>query len=170
METIFGDSATVGGDFVLINVFMLEGWSLSDVSLLLPMLSNILPPHRLSDNLNKSFHFFISNYKRLQQISLVGKIIGSWKKDELNLSPWPFTDPVTELLSVLIVGLQTLGFVGFDFSPPNGNFHEGVAKTTLILEVNYIQFIQVYVLAAKVDSSFSEQKIHRDGGIAPFDG
>ncbi|KAF1890539.1 hypothetical protein Lal_00041324 [Lupinus albus] len=112
IETIFGDSPTLDGDLIVINFFALEGWSLaesfhvrcivaapyvvpysapgtfeSQFKRELPLLYQYLteaPPGKVcwKDVIHWMWPLFTENW-------------GSWRNDELHLSPCPFTDPVT---------------------------------------------------------------------------
>ncbi|KAJ8430209.1 hypothetical protein Cgig2_006717 [Carnegiea gigantea] len=226
MERIFGDSATIKGDFVLVNFFALEGWSLAELFRVRCVIAAPYAVHYTAPSLfeRKFKRELPLLYQYLQEAPadklgwkdvmhwmwpLFSEEWASWRKDELNLSPWPFTDPVTELptwhdrscqdnfdcggelcpvhtglrcfldahlsMPLVFVGLSSAGSMGFLQNP---KAFLGILRASL--EINSVRFIlftggykplhtEVQVLAAELDSSFSEQKIH-DGGIALFNG
>ncbi|XP_019418459.1 PREDICTED: sterol 3-beta-glucosyltransferase UGT80B1 [Lupinus angustifolius] len=112
IETIFGDGPSLDADLIVINFFALEGWSLaesfhvrcivaapyvvpysapatfeSQFQRELPLLYQYLteaPPGKVcwKDVIHWMWPLFTENW-------------GSWRNDELHLSPCPFTDPVT---------------------------------------------------------------------------
>ncbi|XP_061980256.1 uncharacterized protein LOC133700672 isoform X3 [Populus nigra] len=114
VEGIFGHGPTMEGDFILINFFALEGWSLAE---LFHIRCVVAAPYVVPYSAPSSFesHFRREHpllYKYLQeadsnQVSwkdvahwmwpLFTENWGSWRSDDLYLSPCPFTDPVTEL-------------------------------------------------------------------------
>lgn len=114
VEGIFGHGPTMEGDFILINFFALEGWSLAE---LFHIRCVVAAPYVVPYSAPSLFesHFRREHpllYKYLQeadsnQVSwkdvahwmwpLFTENWGSWRSDDLYLSPCPFTDPVTEL-------------------------------------------------------------------------
>ncbi|KAJ6942096.1 sterol 3-beta-glucosyltransferase UGT80A2 isoform X3 [Populus alba x Populus x berolinensis] len=114
VEGIFGHGPTMEGDFILINFFALEGWSLAE---LFHIRCVVAAPYVVPYSAPSSFesHFRREHpllYKYLQeadsnQVSwkdvahwmwpLYTENWGSWRSDDLYLSPCPFTDPVTGL-------------------------------------------------------------------------
>jgi len=130
MERIFGDSPTVEGDFVLINFFALEGWSLAELFrvrcvVAAPYVVHYTAPSFFERQFKRELPLL---YRYLQEAPadkvgwkdvmhwmwpLFSKEWASWRKDELNLSPWPFTDPVTELPTWHDMPLAPLLLYGF---------------------------------------------------------
>ncbi|KDP38894.1 hypothetical protein JCGZ_05051 [Jatropha curcas] len=114
IERIFGDGPSMKGDFIVINFFALEGWSLAE---LFRVRCVVAAPYIIPYSAPSSFecHFkkeFPLLYEYLQEAPtdkvcwkdvihwmwpLFMENWGSWRSDELNLSPIPFTDPVTGL-------------------------------------------------------------------------
>ncbi|XP_044489741.1 sterol 3-beta-glucosyltransferase UGT80B1 isoform X3 [Mangifera indica] len=114
VERIFGNGPSLEGDFIVINFFALEGWSLAE---LFRVRCIIASPYVVPYSAPSSFeHCFLKEhpllYKYLQEAP-VNKVCwkdvihwmwplfsenwGLWRSEELNLSPCPFTDPVTGL-------------------------------------------------------------------------
>ncbi|KAL9239809.1 hypothetical protein vseg_014093 [Gypsophila vaccaria] len=114
MERVFGDGPGLEGDFVLINFFALEGWNLAE---LFHVRCVVAAPYVMQYTAPSSFEWQFRRelpdlYKYLQEAPddklgwkdvihwmwpLFSEDWGSWREDELNLSPLPFTDPVTGL-------------------------------------------------------------------------
>ncbi|KAK9698182.1 hypothetical protein RND81_08G087300 [Saponaria officinalis] len=114
MEIIFGDEPSMEGDFILINFFALEGWTLAE---LFHVRCIVAAPYVMHYTAPSSFERQFRRelpdlYKYLQEAPadklgwndvthwmwpLFSEDWGSWRKDELNLSPLLFTDPVTGL-------------------------------------------------------------------------
>ncbi|KAL6328723.1 hypothetical protein AAG906_003409 [Vitis piasezkii] len=114
VETIFGEEPSMEGDFIVINFFALEGWSLAE---LFHVRCIVAAPYVVPYSAPSSFeHHFRKElpllYEYLQEAPtdkvcwkdvthwmwpLFTEDWGSWRSDDLNLSPWPFTDPVTGL-------------------------------------------------------------------------
>ncbi|KAJ6348399.1 hypothetical protein OIU76_004799 [Salix suchowensis] len=113
-EGIFGHDSTMEGDFILINFFALEGWSLAE---LFHVRCVVAAPYVVPYSAPSSFESQFRRehpllYKYLQeadsnQVSwkdvahwmwpLYTENWGLWRSDVLYLSPFPFTDPVTGL-------------------------------------------------------------------------
>ncbi|KAA8536524.1 hypothetical protein F0562_029002 [Nyssa sinensis] len=112
VESIFGNGPSMEGDFIVINFFALEGWSLAE---LFHVQCVVAAPYVVPYSAPSSFErHFIKElpllYQYLQEAP-VNKVCwkdvihwmwplftedwGSWRSIDLNLSPWPFTDPVT---------------------------------------------------------------------------
>ncbi|KAG5248524.1 sterol beta-glucosyltransferase UGT80A [Salix suchowensis] len=114
VEGIFGHDSTMEGDFILINFFALEGWSLAE---LFHVRCVVAAPYVVPYSAPSSFESQFRRehpllYKYLQeadsnQVSwkdvahwmwpLYTENWGLWRSDVLYLSPFPFTDPVTGL-------------------------------------------------------------------------
>ncbi|KAK4747596.1 hypothetical protein SAY87_014182 [Trapa incisa] len=114
VERIFGLDEVLNGDFILINFFALEGWSLAE---LFQVQCVVAAPYVVPYSAPASFESCFQN----QFSHLYGYLIeapinkicwkdimhwmwplftenwGSWRSKALNLSPIPFTDPVTGL-------------------------------------------------------------------------
>ncbi|KAH7657383.1 UDP-glucuronosyl/UDP-glucosyltransferase protein [Dioscorea alata] len=114
IERVFGDGPSLEGDFIVINLFALEGWSLAE---LFQVRCVVAAPYVVPYSAPSSFeHRFRQElpllYKYFQEAPankvcwndvthwmwpLFTEEWGSWRSDCLNLSPFPFTDPVTNL-------------------------------------------------------------------------
>ncbi|TYJ03516.1 hypothetical protein E1A91_A12G033200v1 [Gossypium mustelinum] len=114
VERLFGDDPCLEGDFIGINFFALEGWSLAE---LFHVRCIVLAPYVVPYSAPSFFeHYFRKElpllYKYLQEApadkvcwkdvihwmwSLFSDNWESWRSEDLNLSPYPFTDPVTGL-------------------------------------------------------------------------
>ncbi|XP_057494481.1 sterol 3-beta-glucosyltransferase UGT80A2 isoform X2 [Actinidia eriantha] len=112
VERIFGDGPSLEGDFIVINFFALEGWSLAE---LFHVRCIVAAPYVVPYSAPSSFERYFEKelpllYEYLQEapINKVGwkdvthwlwplftEDWGLWRSVELKLSPWPFTDPVT---------------------------------------------------------------------------
>ncbi|CAO2820758.1 unnamed protein product [Amaranthus hypochondriacus] len=112
MERIFGDGPTMTGDFILINFFALEGWSLAELFhvqcvVAAPYVINYTAPSSFQRKFKLELPLL---YQYLQEAPdgklgwrdvihwmwpLFSEDWGSWRRDELNLSLFPLTDPVT---------------------------------------------------------------------------
>lgn len=111
-EDIFGDIPVMEADLVIINFFALEGWSLAE---LFNVRCVIAAPYVVPYSAPSSFERKFSEelpllYDFLQEASsdkicwkdvmhwmwpLFTEDWGTWRATELQLSPLPFTDPVT---------------------------------------------------------------------------
>ncbi|XP_022762896.1 sterol 3-beta-glucosyltransferase UGT80B1 isoform X2 [Durio zibethinus] len=114
VERIFGDGPSLEGDFIAINFFALEGWSLGE---LFRVCCVVVAPYVVPYSAPSYFERHFRNelpllYKYLQEAPadkacwkdvihwmwpLFSENWESWRKEDLNLSPYPFTDPVTGL-------------------------------------------------------------------------
>ncbi|OMO92088.1 sterol 3-beta-glucosyltransferase-like protein [Corchorus olitorius] len=113
-EKIFGDSPSLEGDFIAINFFALEGWSLAELFhvrcvVVAPYVVPYSAPSAFEHQFRKELPLL---YKYLQEAP-AGKVCWkdvihwmwplfsenweSWRSEDLNLSLYPFTDPVTGL-------------------------------------------------------------------------
>ncbi|XP_062029317.1 sterol 3-beta-glucosyltransferase UGT80B1 [Rosa rugosa] len=114
VETIFGSGPSMDGDFFVINFFALEGWSLAELFRVRCMVAApYVVPYSAPSSFERQFKKEYQHlYRYLQEPNLrkVGwkDVIhwmwplftehwGSWRCDHLNLSAFPFTDPVTGL-------------------------------------------------------------------------
>ncbi|KFK27741.1 hypothetical protein AALP_AA8G423200, partial [Arabis alpina] len=113
-RSIFGKGPCMEGDFVVINFFALEGWSLAELFeircvVAAPYVVPYSPPSGFERQFRKEL---LELYKYLKEAP-IGKVSwsdvthwmwplfteewGSWRYEELNLSCYPFSDPVTDL-------------------------------------------------------------------------
>ncbi|XP_074296845.1 sterol 3-beta-glucosyltransferase-like [Silene latifolia] len=113
-ERIFVDGPSVDGDFVLINFFALKGRSLAELfHVRCVVAASYVVHYTVPSSFERQFRKeLLDLHKYLQQAPpdklgwkdvthwmwpLFSEDWGSWRKDELNLSALPFTDPVTGL-------------------------------------------------------------------------
>ncbi|KAL5789862.1 hypothetical protein ACOSQ2_004750 [Xanthoceras sorbifolium] len=114
VERVFGNGPSMEDDFIVINFFALEGWSLAE---LFRVRCIVAAPYVVPYSAPSSFEQrFIKEYPLLYkylQEAPINKVCwkdvihwmwplftenwGLWRSEELNLSPCPFTDPVTGL-------------------------------------------------------------------------
>ncbi|EOX97367.1 UDP-Glycosyltransferase superfamily protein, putative [Theobroma cacao] len=114
VERIFGDGPSLEGDFIGINFFALEGWSLAELFrvccvVVAPYVVPYSAPSSFERHFRKELPFL---YKYLQEAPtdkvcwkdvihwmwpLFSENWESWRSEDLNLSPYPFADPVTGL-------------------------------------------------------------------------
>ncbi|XVE94032.1 hypothetical protein REPUB_Repub01dG0245200 [Reevesia pubescens] len=114
VERIFGDDPSLEGDFIAINLFSLEGWSLAELFrvrcvVVAPYVVPYSAPSFYERHFRKELPLL---YKYLQEAPadkvcwkdvihwmwpLFSEGWESWRSQDLNLSPYPFTDPVTGL-------------------------------------------------------------------------
>ncbi|KAK3156339.1 hypothetical protein QOZ80_2AG0105910 [Eleusine coracana subsp. coracana] len=114
VEEIFGNEPSIDGDFIVINFFALEGWHLAELFqvkcvIAVPYFVPYSCPASFERQFKQSFPLL---YKYFQEAppntvcwtdilhwmwALFMETWGSWRNDYLNLSPVPFTDPVTDL-------------------------------------------------------------------------
>ncbi|KAK6945589.1 hypothetical protein RJ641_013133, partial [Dillenia turbinata] len=114
IEKIFGHGPSMEGDFIVINFFALEGWSLAE---LFGVCCLVAAPYVVPYSAPSSFERHFRNelphlYDYLQDAPtdkvgwkdvmhwmwpLFTEDWGSWRSTDLNLSACPFTDPVTGL-------------------------------------------------------------------------
>ncbi|XP_068314327.1 sterol 3-beta-glucosyltransferase UGT80B1 [Pyrus communis] len=114
VETIFGSGPSMEGDFILINFFALEGWSIAELfHVRCIVAAPYVVPYSAPSSFERQFEKELPLlYKYLQEAHntkvcwkdvihwmwpLFSEYWGSWRCDDLNLSPCPFTDPVTGL-------------------------------------------------------------------------
>ncbi|XP_021757999.1 sterol 3-beta-glucosyltransferase UGT80B1-like isoform X1 [Chenopodium quinoa] len=114
MERIYGDGPSMEGDFVLINFFALDGWSLAELFhvrcvVAAPYVVNYTAPTSFQRQFRRELPLLYQYLIEAPDNKLGWKDVihwmwplftedwGSWRNNELNLSPLPFTDPVTGL-------------------------------------------------------------------------
>ncbi|KAF8769719.1 hypothetical protein HU200_006328 [Digitaria exilis] len=114
VEAVFGDDPSIKGDFIVINFFALEGWHLAELFQVKCIIAApYFVPYSAPSSFERQFkHNFPQLYKYFQEApsntvcwtdiihwmwALFTESWGSWRSDCLNLSPIPFTDPVTNL-------------------------------------------------------------------------
>ncbi|XP_024173767.1 sterol 3-beta-glucosyltransferase UGT80B1 isoform X3 [Rosa chinensis] len=114
VETIFGSGPSMDGDFIVINFFALEGWSLAELFRVRCMVAApYVVPYSAPSSFERQFkkeYQHLYRYLHEPNLRKVGwkDVIhwmwplftehwGSWRCDHLNLSAFPFTDPVTGL-------------------------------------------------------------------------
>ncbi|CAO2045032.1 unnamed protein product [Urochloa humidicola] len=114
VEEVFGNDASISGDFIAINFFALEGWHLAELfQVKCIVAAPYFIPYSAPATFERQFkHAFPQLYKYFQEApantvcwtdimhwmwALFMESWGSWRDDCLNLSPIPFTDPVTNL-------------------------------------------------------------------------
>ncbi|CAA7397218.1 unnamed protein product [Spirodela intermedia] len=144
VEGIFGDGPSLEGDFILINFFALEGWNLAELfQVCCVVAAPYVVPYSAPSSFERQFKDELPLLHRHLQESPLGKVCwsdvihwmwplftedwGSWRSDSLNLSPIPFTDPVTCLPSWSSLEQSPLLLYGFSkevvecpgYWPPN---------------------------------------------------
>lgn len=114
IEMIFGDGPSLEGDFIMINFFALEGWSIAEVYCIpciiaAPYVIPYSAPSSFEQRFRKELPLLYQFLQEAPSNKIGWKDVmhwmwplftehwGSWRSNELNLSPWPFTDPVTGL-------------------------------------------------------------------------
>ncbi|KAL6888884.1 hypothetical protein ACP4OV_009910 [Aristida adscensionis] len=114
VEEVFGNDPSIDGDCIVINFFALEGWHLAELFQVKCIIAApYLVPYSAPTSFERQFkHSFPLLYKYFQEAppnmvcwtdiihwmwALFMESWGSWRNDYLNLSPIPFTDPVTNL-------------------------------------------------------------------------
>ncbi|KAL2897541.1 Sterol 3-beta-glucosyltransferase [Bienertia sinuspersici] len=111
MERVFGDGPSLVGDFLLINFFALEGWSLAELFhvqcvVAAPYVVNYTAPSSFQRQFRWELPLLYQYLHEAPDGKLGWKDVIHWMwplfsedwaswRDELNLSPLPFTDPVT---------------------------------------------------------------------------
>ncbi|XP_020250119.1 sterol 3-beta-glucosyltransferase UGT80B1 isoform X2 [Asparagus officinalis] len=113
-ECLSADSESMPGDFIVINFFALEGWSLAELyQVQCVVAAPYVLPYSAPSSFERQFrHEFPLLFKYFQEAPaekvswkdvqhwmwpLFSEDWGSWRSDCLNLSPLPFMDPVTNL-------------------------------------------------------------------------
>ncbi|KAL1224207.1 Sterol 3-beta-glucosyltransferase UGT80A2 [Cardamine amara subsp. amara] len=114
--SIFGKGSCMEGDFVVINFFALEGWSLAELfQIRCVVAAPYVVPYSPPSGFERQFRKELPDlYKYLKEAPnskvswndvthwmwpLFTEEWGSWRYEELNLSCYPFADPVTDLPS-----------------------------------------------------------------------
>ncbi|XP_038681893.1 UDP-sugar-dependent glycosyltransferase 52 isoform X2 [Tripterygium wilfordii] len=114
VENVFGHGPSMEGDFIVINFFALEGWSLAELfNVRCVVAAPYVVPYSAPSSFERQFRKELPLlYKYLQEAPfnrvcwrdvihwmwpLFTENWGTWRSDELKLSPCPFTDPVTGL-------------------------------------------------------------------------
>ncbi|KAE8665156.1 XS domain-containing / XS zinc finger domain-containing protein-related-like protein isoform 1 [Hibiscus syriacus] len=114
VERLLGDDPCLEGDFIGINFFALEGWSLAELfSVRCIVLAPYVVPYSAPSFFERHFRKELPLlYKYFQEAPadkvcwkdvihwmwpLFSENWASWRSEDLNLSPYPFTDPVTDL-------------------------------------------------------------------------
>ncbi|XP_066329773.1 sterol 3-beta-glucosyltransferase UGT80B1-like isoform X3 [Miscanthus floridulus] len=114
IEEVFGNNPSISGDFIVINFFALEGWHLAELfQVKCVIAAPYFVPYSAPTSFERQFkQNFPLLYKYFQEApantvcwtdiidwmwALFTESWGSWRNDCLNLSPIPFTDPVTNL-------------------------------------------------------------------------
>ncbi|XP_030955169.1 sterol 3-beta-glucosyltransferase isoform X2 [Quercus lobata] len=114
VQRIFGCGQSLDGDFIVINFFALEGWSLAETFRVRCIVAApYVVPYSAPSSFERHFKKELPLLYRYLQEATTNKVCwkdvihwmwplftdswGSWRCDDLNLSPCPFTDPVTGL-------------------------------------------------------------------------
>ncbi|OWM84925.1 hypothetical protein CDL15_Pgr027712 [Punica granatum] len=114
VERIFGFDEVLSGDFILINFFALEGWSLAELFqvrciVAAPYVVPYSAPASFESHFQKEFPHLYDYLLEAPTDKVCWKDVmhwmwplfteswGSWRSEALSLSPIPFTDPVTGL-------------------------------------------------------------------------
>ncbi|CAJ2644694.1 sterol 3-beta-glucosyltransferase UGT80A2 [Trifolium pratense] len=112
IERIFGDGPSLDGDLIVINFFALEGWSLAECfSIRCVVAAPYVVPYSAPATFERQFQRELPLLYKYLIDAPSGKVCwkdvihwmwplftenwGSWRNDDLHLSPCPFTDPVT---------------------------------------------------------------------------
>ncbi|KAG7551809.1 hypothetical protein ISN45_Aa06g024430 [Arabidopsis thaliana x Arabidopsis arenosa] len=112
--SIFGKDPCMEGDFVVINFFALEGWSLAELfQIRCVVAAPYVVPYSPPSGFERQFRKELPDLYKYFKEAPVGKVSwsdvthwmwplfteewGSWRYEELNLSCYPFADPVTDL-------------------------------------------------------------------------
>ncbi|KAJ4887875.1 UDP-Glycosyltransferase superfamily protein [Raphanus sativus] len=113
-RSIFGEGSCMEGDLVVINFFALEGWSLAEVyQIRCVVAAPYVVPYSPPSGFERQFRKELPELYKYLKEAPIGKISwsdvthwmwplfteewGSWRSEELNLSCYPFADPVTDL-------------------------------------------------------------------------
>ncbi|KAK7246835.1 hypothetical protein RIF29_41705 [Crotalaria pallida] len=112
IERIFGDGPNLDGDLIVINFFALEGWSLAEsYRVRCVVAAPYVVPYSAPATFESQFQRELPLLYKYLIEAPSGKVCwkdvihwmwplftenwGSWRNDDLHLSPCPFTDPVT---------------------------------------------------------------------------
>ncbi|XP_010454801.1 PREDICTED: sterol 3-beta-glucosyltransferase UGT80A2-like isoform X1 [Camelina sativa] len=113
-RSIFGKGPCMEGDFVVINFFALEGWSLAELfQIRCVVAAPYVVPYSPPTGFERQFRKELPDLYKYLKEAPIGKVSwsdvthwmwplfteewGSWRYEELNLSCYPFADPVTDL-------------------------------------------------------------------------
>ncbi|EFH50479.1 hypothetical protein ARALYDRAFT_910517 [Arabidopsis lyrata subsp. lyrata] len=113
-KSIFGKGPCMEGDFVVINFFALEGWSLAELfQIPCVVAAPYVVPYSPPSGFERQFRKELPDLYKYLKEAPIGKVSwsdvthwmwplfteewGSWRYEELNLSCYPFADPVTDL-------------------------------------------------------------------------
>ncbi|KAF2596677.1 hypothetical protein F2Q68_00012330, partial [Brassica cretica] len=111
---IFGEGSCMEGDLVVINFFALEGWSLAELyQIRCVVAAPYVVPYSPPSGFERQFRKELPELYKYLKEAPIGKVSwsevthwmwplfteewGSWRSEELNLSCYPFADPVTDL-------------------------------------------------------------------------
>ncbi|CAN6859000.1 unnamed protein product [Brassica oleracea] len=111
---IFGEGPCMDGDLVVINFFALEGWSLAELyQIRCVVAAPYVVPYSPPSGFERMFRKELPELYKYLKEAPIGKVSwsevthwmwplfteewGSWRSEELNLSCYPFADPVTDL-------------------------------------------------------------------------
>ncbi|KAI3445661.1 hypothetical protein Pfo_002326 [Paulownia fortunei] len=114
VERIYGEGPIMDGDLIIINFFALEGWSLAELfHVQCVVAAPYVVPYSAPSSFERQFrneHPLLYKYLREAPTGKIGwkDVIhwmwplftedwGTWRSLDLQLSLWPFTDPVTGL-------------------------------------------------------------------------
>uniref|UniRef100_A0A1J3HV40 Sterol 3-beta-glucosyltransferase n=3 Tax=Noccaea caerulescens TaxID=107243 RepID=A0A1J3HV40_NOCCA len=128
--TIFGKGPCMEGDLVVINFFALEGWSLAELfQIHCVVVAPYVVPYSPPSGFERQFRKELPELYKYLKEAPIGKVSwsdvthwmwplfteewGSWRYEELNLSCYPFADPVTDLPIWHIRPLSPLVLYGF---------------------------------------------------------
>lgn len=114
VERLFGDLPTLEDDFIVINFFALEGWSLAELfHVRCVVAAPYVVPYSAPSSFEHQFRKELPQLYKYFQEAPVNKIgwrdvihwmwplfnenLASWRSAYLNMSPYPFMDPITSL-------------------------------------------------------------------------
>ncbi|PIN12889.1 Sterol 3-beta-glucosyltransferase [Handroanthus impetiginosus] len=114
IERIYGEGPVLDGDLIIINFFALEGWSLAELfHVWCVVAAPYVVPYSAPSTFERQFRNELPLLYRYLREAPTGKIgwedvvhwmwplftedWGTWRSHDLQLSFWPFTDPVTGL-------------------------------------------------------------------------
>ncbi|XP_018439017.1 sterol 3-beta-glucosyltransferase-like isoform X2 [Raphanus sativus] len=112
--SIFGEGSCMEGDLVVINFFALEGWSLAELyQIRCVVAAPYVVPYSPPSGFERQFRKELPELYKYLKEAPTGKVSwsdvthwmwplfteewGTWRSEELNLSCYPFADPVTDL-------------------------------------------------------------------------
>ncbi|KAG8070326.1 hypothetical protein GUJ93_ZPchr0006g43981 [Zizania palustris] len=114
VEDVFGNGTGIHSDFIVINFFALEGWHLAELFQVKCIIAApYFVPYSAPASFERQFKQSLPLLYKYFQVAPPNTVCwtdithwmwalfmehwGSWRNDSLNLSPIPFTDPVTDL-------------------------------------------------------------------------